>query len=150
MIVKRFFWLILSVAWPVFAQTASTHYDALKQSEWFAIAGGFAGATTSEGHAVAALCAETNAVATFQRLLQERGAAQQLYGLLGLHLLNAPEAKTALPPLLKSKAKVKTLMGCIVGEREVAEVARQIEAKQWTVPNVPVPGGKYAPSITER
>ena len=83
-IVKHLVWLIFSVAWPVFAQTALTnHYDTLKQSSWFAISGGFANAATSEAHAITAICGQTNAVATFQRLLQEKGAAQQLYGLLG-------------------------------------------------------------------
>ena len=150
MSVKHLVWLVLTVAWPVFAQTVATnHYDTLKQSACFALAGGIANMTTPQGHAVAALCTETN-TAAFQRLLQEPGAAQQLYGLLGLHLLNAPEYKTALPPFLKSQAKVKTLTGCMAGEREVAEVARQIEAKQWKLRTMPVPGGKYAPTIVER
>ena len=160
------------VAWPVFAQTATTnHYDILKQSSWFAISGGFANAATSEAHALAAICGQTNAVATLQRLLQEKEPAQQLYGLLGLQILvtlsssngvtraqelekAAGEASNALsralPLLLSSKSKVRVLDGCIAGEREVAEVARQIRDKQWSLRSVPVPGGKYGPALIER
>jgi len=143
--VKYLIWLILCVACPVFAQTTSTnHFDVLKQSSWFAISGGIANIETSEAHAVSAICEQTNAVATFRRLLQENGAAQQLYGLLGLQFLNAPEFETALPLLLNSKAKVRVLSGCIVGEQEVAEVARQIQNRQWRLRPTPVPGGNYA------
>jgi len=121
------------MATPLFAQTVSTnHYDTLKNSRWFAISGGFA-----------------NATSTFQRLLQEPAPAQQLYGLLGLHLIKAGEFKAALPSLLISKAKVRVLMGCIAGERDVAEVARQIQNNQWRLRVVPVPGGKYASAVVE-
>jgi hypothetical protein len=144
--VKYLIWLTLCVAYPVFAQVASTnHFDVLKQSNWFAISGGIANTETSEAHAVSAICDQTNAVATFRRLLHENGAAQQLYGLLGLQVLNAPEFKTALPQLLNSNAKVRILSGCIVGEQEVAEVARQIQNRQWRLRSTPVPGGKHAP-----
>jgi len=150
-IVKHLVWVIFSMACPVFAQTASTnHYDILKLSSWFAISGGFANAATPEAHAINALCGQTNAVATFQRLLQEKGAAQQLYGLLGLHVLNAPEFKTALPSFLNSTEKVRVLSGCIAGERHVAEVARQIQNNQWGLRTLPVPGGKHAPTLMER
>jgi hypothetical protein len=88
MSVKHLIWLILSVEWPVFVQTISTNrYDTLKQSRWFAISGGIANAATSEAHAITAICGQTNPVVTFRRLLQEDGAAQKLYGLLGLHIL---------------------------------------------------------------
>lgn len=143
-------WLLLTMATPLFAQTVSTnHYDTLKNSRWFAISGGFANATTPESYAVAAICEQTNATSTFQRLLQEPAPAQQLYGLLGLHLIKAGEFKAALPSLLISKAKVRVLMGCIAGERDVAEVARQIQNNQWRLRVVPVPGGKYASAVVE-
>jgi len=145
------------------AQTASTnHYDTLRQSSWFAISGGIANAPTSEAQAIAAICGQTNAVATFQRLLGEKGAAQQLYGLLGLQVLATLSASngekdkasiafsTALPSLLNSKAKVRVLDGCIAGERDVAQAARQIRDKQWSLRTMPVPGGKYAPTLIER
>ena len=109
------------------------------------ISGGIANTETSEAHAVSAICDQTNAVATFRRLLQENGAAQQLYGLLGLQVLNAPEFKTALPQLLNSNAKVRVLSGCIVGEQEVGEVVQQIQNRQWRLRSAPVPGGKDAP-----
>jgi hypothetical protein len=33
-------------------------------------------------------------------------------------------------------------MGCIAGERDVAEVAQQIQNNQWPLRTVPVPGAK--------
>jgi len=133
------------------AQTVSTnHYDTLKNSRWFAISGGFANAITPEGHALAAICEQTNAAATFQRLLAESAPAQQLYGLLGLRLVNAPEFKAALPSLLNNKAKVPVLVGCIAGERDVGEVARQIQNHQWRLRTGPAPGGKNAPVVVEQ
>ena len=141
--VKHLLWLLLGLAWPVFAQKAATgstnHCEVLKQSKMFAISGGFTGATTPEGHAVAALCAQTN-TAAFRRLLQEKDGVPQLYGLLGLYRLNAPELKTALPPLLNSKARVGVLTGCTRIDREVGQVAREIQNNQWHVP-APAPDG---------
>lgn len=136
--------LALMVAFPAFAETTN-HLEVLKKSNWFATSGGFANATTSEGHAVAAICQETNAATTFGSLLRERGATEQLYGLLGLHLVNAPEFRGALPRFLESKEKVRVLVGCIAGEWEVREVARQIEKVQWNPRVAPVPGEKHAP-----
>ena len=144
---KHLVWFILCVAWPVLAQTATTnHFDTLKNSSWFAISGGFANTTTAEANAVAAISRQTNAVAEFKRLLDEPGPAQNLYGLLGLHVLSAPEFKPALQSLLNSKTNVRVLGGCIVGEREVAEVARQIQNNQWNLPGQTVRGGKYGPN----
>jgi hypothetical protein len=149
---KQFIWVLLSSVWTFLAPAASTtnHFEVLKQSRWFAIAGGIAGTTTQEGHAVAAICQMTNGVAMFKRLLDEKGTAQKLYGLLGLHLLKAPEVKTVLPPLLASQDNVQVLRGCIAGEQEVGQVAREIKNDQWTLRFVPVSGAKYAPSVIER
>jgi hypothetical protein len=143
----RFAGFLLMTAFPLFAQTATTnHLEILKKSTWFATTGGFANATTPEGYAVTAICRQTNAVATFRSLLQEQGSAQQLYGLLGLRLVNTPEFKDALPRFLQSKAKVRVLVGCIAGEWEVSKVAKQVQAGQWNPRLVPVPGGEYAPA----
>jgi hypothetical protein len=144
---RRFAGLLLLMVFPLFAQTATTnHLEVLKKSTWFATAGGFANATTPEGHAIAAICQQTNAAATFRSLLQEQEPAQQLYGLLGLHLVNAPEFEEALPRFLGNKAKVRVLVGCIAGEWEVREVAKQVQTGQWNPRMVPLPGGKYAPA----
>ena len=165
--VKHIIGLILSLAWPVFSQATSTnHYDTVKQSRWFAISGGFANAATSEAHALTAICGQTNAVATLQRLLQEKEPAPQLYGLLGLQVLVSLSASNdvphsqelekaageasialsrALPLLLSSEKNVRVLDGCIAGERQVAEVARQIRGNQWRLRSMPLPDGKYAP-----
>ena len=140
---RKLIWLILSAAFPLLADTSATnHYDILKDSTWFAISGGFANAMTPEGQAMSAILKQTNAAATFQKLLHEKAPAPQLYGLLGLHLLNAPEFKTTLPRLLDRKTKVRVLMGCIVGEQEVGTVARQIQANQWNIRDVPAPQPK--------
>jgi hypothetical protein len=139
---RNSFWLVLVAALPLVAENApANHYDTLLQTHWFATSGGFAGSITPEGHAVAAILQQSNAVATFQRLLQEEGPAQQLYGLLGLHLLNAPEYKTALPLLLTSKTKVPVLVGCVAGEQEVGRVARQIRDGVWKLPAKSIPDG---------
>jgi hypothetical protein len=142
-------WLML--AGMAFAQVPSTnHLKTLQQSRWFAVSGGFANALLPESYALAALCAQTNAGATFERLLQEKDEAQKLYGLLGLQLIAAPEFKTALPPFLRSEAEVQTLIGCIAGKRPVSEMALQIQNGRWTIRTVPVPGGKYAPAVVEK
>ena len=140
---KQLLWFILFAACSVLAQNASTnHYDTLKNSGWFAISGGIANTATTEAHAVAAICKQPNAAAEFRRLLQEKEAAPQLYGLLGLQTVNAPEFKPALSALLKSEAKVRVLRGCIAGERNVAEVAREIQNAQWKLLTRPIPEGK--------
>lgn len=140
---KHWFWLLLAVAIPTFAPAAATnHYDILRQSRWFAISGGPGNAPTPEAYALAEICDQADAVDTFRRLLQENGEAQQIYGLLGLQLVDAPEFKTALPALLKSTGKVRVLRGCIAGEWQVAEVARQIRDKLWRLPNLRALGAK--------
>jgi hypothetical protein len=70
--------------------------------------------------------------------------------LLGLEILKAPEFKSALPTLLKSEAKVQVLIGCIAGEREVAELAREIQNNQWRLPTEPTPKLHYAPANPAR
>jgi hypothetical protein len=143
---KQLLCFILFVACPGFAQNTTTNpYDTLKKSSWFALSGGLADTATPEAYAVAAICQQTNAAAEFRRLLQEKAPAQQLYGLLGLQVLKAAEFKAALPSLLKSEAKVRVLRGCIAGERDVAEVAREIQNNQWRLPAspaLPIPARK--------
>lgn len=140
---KHWLWLLLAIAIPAFAPAAATnHYDLLRQSRWFALTGGPGNAPTPEAYALAAICEQTNAVETFRRLLQDKSESQQIYGLLGLQLIDNPEFKTALPPLLKSTGKVRVLRGCIAGEWPVAEVARQIRDKLWRLPDLRTPGAK--------
>src|SRR4030095_1018956 len=56
----------------------------------------------------------------------------------------------ARPPLRNSKSKVLVLSGCIAGEREVAEVARQIRDKQWILRPMPVHSGMYVSGMMKR
>jgi hypothetical protein len=147
---KHSVWLLLCLAWPLLAQSTTNHYETLQQSRWFAVSGGFANATTPEAFALAAICNETNAAATLRRLIAEPGSVQQLYGLLGLRILNAADFNTTLPQFMQSKTKAGVLVGCIAGDRETADVARRIRDNRWSIQTRPVPGGKYAPAVVER
>lgn len=138
------------VARTAFAQADSTnHLEVLRQSTMFSLAGGLANVARPEAWAVAAICRQSNAADTFQALLKEPGVTQQLYGLLGLRVLGSAEFESSLPALLESKANVTVLRGCIAGNREAAEVAREIKASRYTVRTMPVPNGKYAPVVIE-
>lgn len=142
---------MLSVALPLWgAQVTTNHFETLKQSNWFATHGGIGNMITPEGIAVAAICNQTNCVALFRELLKEKQPAQQLYGLLGLQLMNAPDFKDVLPKFTESQTKVRVLSGCIAGEWEVREVARRIGEKQWKLRPEPVPGGKYEMHLEQR
>jgi hypothetical protein len=72
--------------------------------------------------AVQTLWKEPEATQAFRHVLSHGTLAGQLFALCGLHE-SAPDAfRSAVEPYLKSKQKVTTMFGCIVGEEEVAEV----------------------------
>lgn len=149
MLVKTCVLMLLCAVWPLWAQTTTNHHDTLKNARWFALAGGIADMPTPENYALAAICEQTNAVETLQRLLKEPGATPQLYAALGLRLVGAPEFKAALAPLLDSKETVLVMTGCIVGPRSVAEAARQVRDTPYQIRSMPAAGGRSLPTVVE-
>lgn len=132
------------------AQVTSTNpLTTITRSDCFTIYGGF-GVMSPEAKAVGALCNETNATEVFESLLKQKSPVQQLYGLLGLQLVNAPQFKERLPAFADDKTKVRSLAGCIMGTFEVQEIARQIRDGRWQLRPEPIPGGKYEFRIEQR
>jgi len=128
--------VLLLCAGSAFGQTTAgrtNHYEVLKKEQMFCVAGGFSGAVTPAGHSLMAVAQQKDAATVFTRLTHEDSATAQLFGLLGLKTIGAPEFKNALARLSKDKSQVTVLVGCIAGPREVATVAREIEQGHWSL-----------------
>jgi len=128
--------LFLFCGFSAFGQGATevtNHYDILKQAAVFSLSGGFAGRITREGEAVLAVAKQKNAVAMFSTLAHEDSPSAKLYGLLGLQMISSPQFRNELPKLLKNKTPVRVLEGCIMGTKEIAVVAREIEQGRWSL-----------------
>ena len=106
-----------------------TPYETVRTAEGFTIGGvGFAGTPSIMEKAFRQLLKEPNALVKCKKLLNDATPSGQLYGLLGLRLLNDQQAfRTALPLYKNSRAIIPTMRGCIAGRTTAAEVAKQIE-----------------------
>ena len=122
----RVFVLMACLGWTVDA-CAGEAYDTVKTADWFTIGGvGIAGTTSPSEKAFRELLKGPEPVARCRALLTEGSPAGQLYGLLGLRLLDRSAFQTALPRYKDSKTVVTTASGCIVMGTTTAEVAGQI------------------------
>ena len=79
-----------------------------------------------------AVAKHKNAVAV-TKLTHEDSPTAQLYGLLGLQMISSDQFKNELPKLLTNKSPVRVLEGCIMGTKDVAVVAKEIEQGRWSL-----------------
>jgi hypothetical protein len=102
-------------------------YDTVKTAERFAIGRvGEAGIFSEQESALRELLKQPNALFRCQKLLSDGTPAGQLYGLLGLRLLDESTFKAALPRFIASKTVIQTVNGCIISRTSVAELAHKI------------------------
>lgn len=138
---RSFFWVVYAFACLVLtptqhAQTESearpSAYDVLKTAHWFTVGGvGIAGTHSSEELAFREFLKQPEPVARCKTLLEEATPAGQMYALLGLRQLDPRAFQAALPRYKESKANVSTASGCIVMDLPAANLARNIEARQY-------------------
>jgi len=76
---------------------------------------------------------ESDGLTTFKKILETGTPAAKLYALCGIRLLSEKDFAAAAEPLLKSNETVTTIGGCIISERRVAEVARQISLGSFDI-----------------
>lgn len=104
----------------------SKNYGVLKSARIFAIGGiRREGAITAEETAFNALCKEQDASQQFRRLLLEASIEGQMYALLGLRQLHAPDYKVQADRYRKSTRQVNTGSGCEIGEEKVSYVVNE-------------------------
>jgi len=118
------FLLILTLS--VSAAQSGKNYQVVKSARIFAIGGiGYAGVITDEETAFDALCKAPDAAEQFRRLLREATIEGQMYALLGLRQVGAPDYKVQADRYRKSTGKVNTGSGCEVGPDKVSYVVNQ-------------------------
>ena len=100
--------------------TQNKNYQVVKSARIFAIGGiGYAGVITDEETAFDALCKAPGAAEQFRRLLREATIEGQMYALLGLRQLHAPDYKAEADRYRKSTRQVNTGSGCEIGPEKV-------------------------------
>jgi hypothetical protein len=75
-----------------------------------------------------ALIKRPDAIAECKKLIGNGSPAGQLYGLLGLRLLDQPAFETALPKFKDSPTAVKIQFGCIEENATTGDIAARIQA----------------------
>jgi hypothetical protein len=106
--------------------TESKNYGVLKSARIFAIGGiRHEGAITEEETAFNALCKEPHAAQQFRRLLHEASIEGQMYALLGLRQLHAPDYKALVERYRRSTRMVNTGSGCEIGPAKVSYIVNE-------------------------
>jgi len=106
--------------------TQNKNYQVVKSARIFAIGGiGYAGRITDEETAFDGLCKAPDVAEQFRRLLREATIEGQMYALLGLRQVGAPDYKTQADRYRKSTRKVKTGSGCEIGPNKVSYVVNE-------------------------
>lgn len=109
------------------AVTDKTAYETVRTTESFAIGRvGVAGIISKQENAFRELLHQPDALAQCQKLLAEGTPAGQLYGLLGLRLLDESAFDAALPRYTASKSVIETVNGCMISHTTAAAVAGRI------------------------
>jgi hypothetical protein len=122
---RLFIALFLAMALTVSAAD-SKNYCVLRSAQIFAIGGiRREGAITAEETAFNALCKEPYAAQQFRRLLSEASIEGQMYALLGLRQLHAPDYKAQADRYRKSTRQVNTGSGCEIGSEKVRYVVNE-------------------------
>jgi hypothetical protein len=117
---------LLVLALTVSAADSNKNYEIVKSAKIFAIGGiGYAGIITKEETAFNALCKAPDAANQFCRLLREATIEGQIYALLGLRQLGAPDYKVQLDRYRKSRGNVNTGSGCEIGRDKVSYIATE-------------------------
>jgi hypothetical protein len=80
---------------------------------------------TDEETAFNALCKAPDAAEQFRRLLREATIEGQMYALLGLRQLGAPDYKVQLARYRKNPGKVNTGSGCEIGPDKVSYIVTE-------------------------
>jgi hypothetical protein len=118
--------LLLILTLSVSATQSGKNYQVVKSARIFAIGGiGYAGMITDEETAFNALCKAPDAAEQFRRLLHEATIEGQMYALLGLRQVSAPDYKTQADRYRKSTRKVNTGSGCEIGPDKVSYVVNE-------------------------
>ena len=132
---KSVYLLLLLCGLSTFGQgttNAPNHYAMLKQATVFSISGGITGAITPAGNSLRAIAKQKDAAIVFTKLTHEDSPTAKLYGLLGLQMISSDQFKNELSKLLTNKSSVRVLEGCIMGTKDVAVVAKEIEQGRWS------------------
>jgi hypothetical protein len=117
--------LLLAIALTASAED-SKNYRVLKSARIFAIGGiRHEGAITAEETAFDVVCKEPDALQQFRRLLREATIEGQMYALLGLRQLHAPDYKAQADRYRKSTRQVNTGSGCEIGLDKVSYVVNE-------------------------
>jgi hypothetical protein len=104
----------------------SQNYHVVKSTRIFAMGGiRHEGAITAEETAFNALCKERDAAQQFRRLLSEASIEGQMYALLGLRQLHAPDYKAQVDRYRKSTRQVNTGSGCEIGPEKVSYIVNE-------------------------
>ena len=130
--------ILLAVVVPVLARASdrdlrgskseSERFQTVRDAERFTIGGvGYAGVPSREETAFRQIIKQHGASVLCQKLLTEATPAGQLYGLLGLRILDEQAFKAALPRYKKSKMVVLTMSGCIGFPTSAGELVHKIE-----------------------
>ena len=110
------------------AKLAREAYGTVKTAERFTVGGvGYAGIPSRQEAAFRQLLKQSEPLAQCQKLLTEATPAGQLYGLLGLRLLDQQAFQAALPRYKDAKTDIPTMSGCIVTHTTAAKLAKQIQ-----------------------
>ena len=131
---RMFCLFLLCSALSACAQTAvisTNHYEVLKHETTFGTFGGFAGTMSPGAQSVLALSKQKDAVESFSKLTKEKSPAAQLFGLLELQLTSSNDFNAALPRLLSNKSEARVVVGCMLMQRDVASVAKEIQQGRW-------------------
>lgn len=126
--------LLILVALCALAQASETKsapnkpaYETVKTAGGFAIGRvGVAGIISEQESAFRELLKQPDALVQCQKLIGAGTPAGQLYGLLGLRLLDESAFNAALPRYIDSKTDIQTVNGCIVGVTTAAALAERI------------------------
>lgn len=104
----------------------------LEEIETFAIGPvGFA-AQTSEGEKLAReILSKSNASDEFQKLLQSDSPAAKMYALWGLRKIHGRESEKFFEVFRNSTEKVGTMSGCLMSQRAISEVVKEIESPYY-------------------
>ena len=110
----------------VSAAESTNNYRIVKSARIFAIGGiGYAGVVSDEETAFNALCKAPDAANQFRKLLGEATIEGQMYALLGLHQLHAPDYKAQVERYRRSTRTVNTGSGCEIGPDKVSYIVNE-------------------------
>ena len=103
-------------------------YGTVKTAKSFTVGGvGYSGSPSKQETAFRQLLKQSDPIVQCQKLLAEATPAGQLYGLLGLHLLDPKAFQAALHRYKDATTEIETMNGCLISHTTVAKLAKQIE-----------------------